>query len=166
MRLFIAINLSPEMKNALTTAQRAMYHRGVRGNFTPEENLHLTLAFIGEMKEPEKVAAALQTLKFKPFRLTLDNMGCFGDILWVGVKGNQGLTGAVRGVRDALENAQIRYDTQKFVPHITLIRKMSGNWKQVSAPKGEMMVKGISLMKSEQKDGRTVYTQIATSQWK
>ena len=30
MRLFIAISLSPEMKNALTAAQRAMYHRGDR----------------------------------------------------------------------------------------------------------------------------------------
>ena len=165
-RLFVAIMLSDELRKTVTQSLHEMKKAGIKGNYAPTGNLHLTLAFIGEMKEPEKVVAALQTPKFKPFRLTLDNMGCFGDILWVGVKGNQGLTGAVRGVRDALENAQIRYDTQKFVPHITLIRKMSGNWKQVSAPKGEMMVKGISLMKSEQKDGRTVYTQIATSQWK
>ena len=38
---------------------------------------------------------------------------------------------------------------------------MSGRWQGVPAPKGEMTVKGISLMKSETKDGKTVYTEIA-----
>ena len=56
MRLFIAVNLSPEMKNALTDAQRMMYDRGVRGRFTPEENLHLTLAFIGEYPSADAVS--------------------------------------------------------------------------------------------------------------
>ena len=37
---------------------------------------------------------------------------------------------------------------------------MNGNWKTVPAPKGEMMVKKISLMKSEVKDGKRVYTEI------
>ena len=46
MRLFIAINLSDEMKNSLISAQKTMYDRGIRGNFTSEENMHLTLAFI------------------------------------------------------------------------------------------------------------------------
>jgi len=161
-RLFAAIMLSDEMRKTVTQSLHEMKKAGIKGNYTPTGNLHLTLAFIGETKEPEKVMEVLRGVKFKPFRLALDNMGCFGDILWVGVKGNQGLTGAVRSVREALDQAQIHYDTQKFVPHITLVRKMSGNWKQVGTPKGEMMVKKISLMKSEQKDGRTVYSEIAS----
>ena len=48
MRLFIAINLSDAMKDSLISTQNALYDRGVRGNYTPEENQHLTLAFIGE----------------------------------------------------------------------------------------------------------------------
>ena len=50
-----------------------------------------------------------------------------------------------------LVDAAIDYDRKKFTPHITLIRKVNGNWKSVPAPKGDMMVKSISLMKSEQK---------------
>ena len=160
MRLFIAITLSEEMKASATGAMHALKKAGVKGNYSPTANLHLTLAFIGETKETEAVKDALKTLQYKPFKLTLSENGCFGDILWVGVKGNQGLTGAARGVRSALENAGISYEKDKFVPHITLIRKFTGNWKKAPAPKGEMMVKKISLMKSEQKNGKQVYTEI------
>ena len=37
---------------------------------------------------------------------------------------------------------------------------MGGPWKKVPAPKGEMMVKKVSLMKSELKDGKRVYKEI------
>ena len=75
-------------------------------------------------------------------------------------KGNQGLSGAARSVREALDAAGIGYDQQKFVPHITVVRKAAGNWQRAKAPKTEMMVKSISLMKSEVKDGKRVYTEI------
>ena len=54
MRLFIAIPLSDTMKDALTAVQDEMYDNGVRGNFTSRENMHLTLAFIGEYPDKER----------------------------------------------------------------------------------------------------------------
>lgn len=159
-RLFVAITLSDEIRKTVNQTLHEMKQRGIKGNYSPTANLHLTLAFIGEIREPEQVMEVLKTVSWKPFKLSLDGLGCFGDILWVGVKGNQGLNNAARSIRDALSSAQIHFDAKKFEPHITLIRKASGNWKQVPAPKGEMMVKKISLMKSEQKNGRPVYTEI------
>ena len=47
MRLFLAIQLSPAVREALLTAQDALRRQG-RGSFPPPENLHLTLAFLGE----------------------------------------------------------------------------------------------------------------------
>ena len=161
-RIFVAIGLSEEMKKAVTATLHEMKKLGIKGNYAPTGNLHLTLAFVGEVKDPDTVRDALKALKYKPFKLTLDQMGCFGDILWVGVKGNQGLTGAARGVREALDAAGISYKKDKFEPHITMIRKTGGNWKQVPPPKGEMMVKKLSIMKSEQKDGRQIYTELYT----
>ena len=68
MRLFIAISLSEQMKAALVNAQNEMYDHGVRGNYTPEENLHLTLAFIGEVPDAEPVLEALSSLiPFLPY---------------------------------------------------------------------------------------------------
>ncbi len=159
-RLFVAIQLSDEIKKAVTASLHEMKKQGVGGSYVPTGNLHLTLAFIGETKDAGAVKDALKTIQYKPFKLTLAENGCFGDILWVGVKGNQGLTGAARSVRSALEAAGISYDQDKFVPHITLIRKFTGNWKKAPVIKGEMMVKKISLMKSEQKNGKQVYTEI------
>jgi 2'-5' RNA ligase len=160
MRLFVAITLSDEMKKTVTGTLHALKKAGVKGNYVPAQNLHLTLAFIGETKDSTAVKEALQTVKWKSFRLSLAEMGTFGDLLWVGLKGNQGLSAAVQEVRGALDAAGIAYDKKKFAPHITIIRKMSGNWKSLPAPKGEMMVKKISLMKSEVRDGKRVYTEI------
>ncbi len=160
MRLFVAVELSDEMKKAITASMHELKKAGVRGSFVPMQNLHLTLAFIGETKESGKIKDALKELHVKPFKLALSDMGTFGDLLWVGMKGNQGMSGAAKAVREALDSAGIGYDKKKFSPHITIIRKMSGDWKKVKPPKGEMMVKKISLMKSEQKDGKRIYTEI------
>ena len=160
MRLFVAITLSDELKKKITGTLHDLKKTGVRGNYVPTQNLHLTLAFIGETKDAEAIKGALGSVQFKPFKLALSEMGTFGDLLWVGMKGNQGLSAVVKSVRDALDAAGVSYDSKKFVPHITIIRKMSGNWKQTPAPGGDMMVKKISLMKSERKNEKQVYTEI------
>ena len=157
MRLFVAVRLSEEMKKEITATMHELKKLDVKGKYVPADNLHLTLAFIGETTEPQAVKEALAAVKWKPFRLSLSELGCFGDTIWIGAKG---LAGAARSVRDALDAAGIDYDHKKFVPHITLIRKAFGSWKQAKAPKDEMLVKNIFLMKSEVKDGRRVYSEV------
>ena len=44
MRLFVALSLNTPTKEALLAAIQQLRRQG-RGNFTPPENLHLTLAF-------------------------------------------------------------------------------------------------------------------------
>ena len=46
MRLFIAIQLNDEMKDVLQDMQSYMRSRGVKGNYTKRDNLHLTLAIL------------------------------------------------------------------------------------------------------------------------
>ena len=159
-RLFVAIPLSEEMRKAVTASLHDMKQKGIKGSFVPTQNLHLTLAFIGETHEVQKTKDALSAVSVKPFRLALSELGCFGDLLYDGVKGNQGLNQTARSVRDALDAAGLPYDKKKFEPHITLIRKLGGNWKTLAPPKGEMMVKTVSLMKSEEKNGKRVYTEL------
>ena len=161
MRLFVAIELDDSLKKTITGTLHELKKSGVRGSYVGSNNLHLTLAFIGEVENVPEIKTALQTISYKPFKLSLSDLGNFGDILWVGVKGNQGLSQAAKSVREALDQAGISYDRKKFTPHITLVRKAAGSWKSVKAPKGEMMVKKISLMKSSMKDGKTVYTRVA-----
>ena len=160
MRLFIAIQLSDEMKKSVISTMHELKKAGVKGSYVPSQNLHVTLAFIGETKDSGAVKDAMKTVFSKPFRMAFTDMGTFDNLLWVGIKGNQGLNKLARHVGEALDAAEIPYDHKKFVPHVTIIRKMGGPWKKVPAPKGEMMVKKVSLMKSDLKDGKRVYSEI------
>lgn len=162
MRLFIAIHLSPEMKDALRDAQRAMVDRGVRGNYTSEENLHLTLAFIGEYPNAEAVLDALSGVTFTPFELALDGIGRFGDLWWAGLRENAALTAVVRRVRRALAANEIPFDRKRFSPHITLIRKASRDAAGIPITPETMTVRTISLMSSKRGRNGMIYTEVGT----
>ena len=158
MRLFIAIQLSEKMRKALVDCLHDLKKQGVEGNYVPAQNLHLTLAFIGEYRDPEQVKRILASVPLPAFRLALSEKGNFGNILWAGVKGNQKLKTYVRDLRAALKNAGIPFEDDRFTPHITLIRKVSARSPyQVHLPKAEMEVKRVSLMKSETKNGKVTY---------
>ena len=161
MRLFIAIQLSEEMKKALVDCMHDLKKQGVTGNYVPAQNLHLTLAFIGEYDNPRKVKEVIDRIPLPEFRLSLSESGRFGSILWAGVKGNQKLSAYVRQLRTALAAEGIPCDQDKFVPHITLIRKTASQKPyEVHLRKADMMVKKASLMRSEQRDGRVAYREL------
>ena len=61
MRLFIALPLCGDARQALLDVQQDMRNQGVRANFSRAENLHLTLAFLGEL-EGEAVRAAQEAV--------------------------------------------------------------------------------------------------------
>ena len=126
MRLFIAVVLSDEMKDVLISIQNRMYDKGIRGNYTTEENMHLTLAFIGDYPDPEPVLEVLSAVDFTPFALSLEGIGCFGDLWWAGVKDSAPLEAVTRRIRRALAENDIPFDRKKFSPHITLLRKARG----------------------------------------
>ena len=161
MRLFIAIHLSDEMKKALVACMHDLKKQGVEGNYVPAQNLHMTLAFLGEYDDPAKVKDVIRKVPLPEFRLSLSEKGNFGNILWAGVKGNQKLKTYVKDLRAALAEEGIPFDREKFVPHITLIRKVSAKQPyQVHLPKADMTVKKASLMRSEQKNGKMVYKEL------
>ena len=162
MRLFIAINLSDEMKGALLDLQNKLYDRGVRGRYTTEENLHLTLAFIGEFPDAEPVLDAMSEVFFQPFGLALDGMGRFGDLWWAGMKESVPLTAVVRRIRRALAEHEIPFDRKRFLPHITLIRKASGEMPGAHPKPAAMTVETVSLMRSDRGRNGMIYTELGT----
>ena len=150
------------MKDALTDAQRIMYDCGVRGNFTSEENLHLTLAFIGEYPNAETVMDAISGVKFTPFELVLDGIGRFDDLWWAGLQDSAALVAVVRRVRRALAENEIPFDRKRFSPHITLIRKASRDAAGIAIAPETMTVRTISLMSSKRGRNGMIYTEVGT----
>ena len=161
MRLFIAIELSDNMKKSLIGVMHQLKQQGVTGSYVPVQNLHVTLAFIGETDQMQQVKAVMDQVPLEKGRLSFSSYGNFGDVFWIGIKGNQKIKKYVSDLRRALKDTGIPCDTSKFEPHVTLLRKMKGRRPaDLPVPQEDMMIKKISLMKSELKDGKRVYKEI------
>ncbi|WP_029319865.1 RNA 2',3'-cyclic phosphodiesterase [Butyrivibrio sp. AE3004] len=165
MRLFIAIVLDENMTDALTEMQDDLMRVGVKGGYTRPENLHITLAFLGENDEPEKVEEIMRDVPLRAFTIKVSGTRRFKDMVFANVEENRDLHDYVKRLRKALSDNDISYDMKKFMPHITLVRRASGNKEfpvQYEIDTEESMrVKGISLMKSEHGKHGMVYTEIA-----
>ena len=92
--------------------------------------------------------------------MTLHDTVTFGNILCAGTEQPSELMALAKEIRHHLDEAGIDYDRKKFKPHITLVRNMIGPQTQLTVPAESMMVKSFSLMKSEQIDGKRVYTEV------
>ena len=164
MRIFIAIEFNREILDELKKIQDCWRGLGVKGNFTPFENLHLTLAFIGEYKDADYVSETLEAVSFEPFNIELDGIGNFDDLYFAGIAKNEALANVVKRIRRTLANANIPYDRKRFSPHITLVRQAEFNGKPEKltkqTPKGEMKVKSISLFSSTRGKNGMIYTAI------
>lgn len=166
MRLFIAINLTEEMKDALLDAQDVMRTYGVRGKETPPENMHLTLAFIGDYDDPDYVKSVMESVEVRPFEIRLSGVGAFGDLWWAGLEKSPPLDAVVRRLRRALADADIPFDRKRFSPHITLIRRADGKLgdvpeEELAAHNGvSMTVDHISLMRSDRGKRGMIYTEL------
>lgn len=163
MRLFIAIPFSEEFREELLRVQREMKVNGVRGNFSRPENLHVTVAFLGEVKDPAPAMKALQSVPVPELRLTSGPLGNFGELLWIGLRKNSALEEYVAEVRHALDLAGVEYDRKKFRPHITLVRRADWPYQVLVEELAEvhrvrMTVDRVCLMKSERIDGKLTYT--------
>ncbi len=160
MKLFVAITFPEDVKKVLVETMHALKGKGVGGSYAAAQNLHLTMTYIGEVSSAEPIRKTMSEIPFTPFHLQLTEPGHFDNTLWVGAKGGQKLKEFNNALRSALDREGIGYRHQKLEPHITLVRKAGAPWpKEISIPRTEMTVKKISLMKSSQKDGKTVYTE-------
>ena len=157
MRLFIAIPLGDAMRKSLTAMQADLRAQRVRGNFTPPENLHLTLAFIGEYPDPDGVLEILPPLQ--PFELRLNGFGAFGDLWWAGFERSEPLENYVRRLRRALAEAGIPFDRKRFSPHVTLVRRAEGR-PVLEVPPTSMTVTRVCLMCSDRGRSGMIYTEL------
>lgn len=158
MRLFVAVRFSEETKAALLDAIRKLRESG-EGNFTRPENLHLTLAFIGETTRVREASEALARIRAKPFEFKTRGSGRFGSIVWAGIAENEELTQLAESVRRGLGAAELPFDSKPFVPHITLAREYHAR-SVIVIPETTTRVTRVSLMKSERIDGRLKYSEV------
>ena len=164
MRLFIAINFNNNTRARLLDLCDELQSRSERGRFSLPENLHLTLAFIGEVspKKLEKIKAILDTVIFDPFEVSIERLGTFsnGKLWWAGFRKDKPLMILQREIEYKLALCGFEMDGRKYSPHITLCREVITDavpWQ--IEPFGET-VKSVKLMRSERVNGKLTYTAI------
>ena len=162
MRLFIAILFTKEIRKELQRFQNDLKRAGMTGRFSPVENLHLTLAFIGEYADPQDILDIMEQIPFESFDLSLEGFGRFGDLYWAGIANCPPLAAYVRRLRRALAEHEIPFDRKKFSPHITLVRKgvVRGDISITNPPSGTMHADHIALMRSDRGKNGMIYTEV------
>lgn len=124
IRAFIAIGMPEPIRRDLAMLQALL---PMPRRLEPDD-LHLTLAFLGE--QPEAVLEALHdglsALRAAPFPLLLEGAGLFGGpkprVIWAGVAENPALRHLQARVARVAVQAGIPVSAQDFAPHVTLGR--------------------------------------------
>src|SRR5688572_22586786 len=125
-RLFVAIIPPVPVRSELALLAAPL--PGVR--WTPEDNLHLTLRFIGEMnaEKQDLFSTALTRVRVEPFILPVGEVGLFptrgpAKVLWAGVgHGHTRLYQLRKQVDEALLTIDSGIPMPGFHPHFTLAR--------------------------------------------
>lgn len=163
MRLFIGISPTDDVRKALVKAQGYLTRHGITGSYLEPENLHLTLAFIGEYPEIDPVLDAMEQVEFVPFEITYTHIGTFrNSIVWGGIEDSAPLAALVKKLRYELAKADIPFDNSSFSPHFTLARH--ADFKKgippVEIEPVTMTVDRITLYRSDRGKSGMIYTEI------
>lgn len=126
-RLFVALRPPEEVLDMLIDAME-----GADLRWQDEDQLHLTLRFIGEVERPlaNDLVAALGGVTFAPFELAVAGVGRFDHgrrgALWAGVSPKEAVKALAAKVERACQSAGLEPERRAYHPHITLARWSGG----------------------------------------
>ena len=134
LRLFVAVNVPAPIRSDLAGVQDALRELGVRVSWVPERNIHVSLAFLGDVPAGRvgEIQLALDECAAagEPFSLTVQGIGSFGSprsprVIWAGVAPCPELHALQGRVADAVDVLELLPDRRAFQPHLTLGRVRS-----------------------------------------
>jgi 2'-5' RNA ligase len=125
IRLFIAIDIPEAIRMEVEGMGRLIPDTRP----VPEDQLHLTLKFIGEVEGSRflDIQDALKEIFLPKFSIALKGVGTFPPrgvprILWVGVEPVERTIPLRNAIERSLAVINIPRDKKKFTPHLTLAR--------------------------------------------
>ena len=123
-RLFLAIRPPEPIRDLLIDAM------GGPADFRwqDEEQLHLTLRFIGEVERSvaDDLAALLTTIRSSPFELRISGVGRFeqrsSGALWAGIEPKAPVAALAAKVERICQKVGLEAERRAYHPHVTLAR--------------------------------------------
>ena len=183
MRLFIAIDLDDDARRDIAAEQKRLM-RELAGasslRMVRPEQMHLTLAFLGEVDEVRGAAigdAMRGDVKAGPFPIVYAGLGVFPPhgaprVLWLGVTtGRDDAIAVQRQIADRLTRVGIEPEQRAFHPHLTLARwrtsTPSDRRRLLAADRGAQIARvdaaAVTLYQSRLSPSGPSYTALATA---
>ncbi|HVH67699.1 MAG TPA: RNA 2',3'-cyclic phosphodiesterase [Gemmatimonadales bacterium] len=176
MRLFIALNLPPAVRESLWAATQPLRDLGLPVKWVRGEGIHLTLKFLGDVapeREAELVAAlARAAAGGRALPLALGGFGVFPDfrrprVVWAGIAPEPALEILQHRVEQEFAPLGFPTEARAFRPHVTLGRAAREARPRDLAPlegalaqlefTGTALIGAVDLMQSTLQSGGAVY---------
>lgn len=182
MRVFIAIDIGQGIRKGLANLQREILGKvdieRSDVKWVNPDTMHLTLKFLGEMKDVQSVDICNITKEVasghKRFDIEVERVGFFGGrsarVLWVGAgQDDENLLQLQKDLEQSLASAGWPPETRKFAGHLTLCRvrnsragmKLAKLTEEFSDYElGVMQVDSLGVYQSELRPEGPVYTKL------
>jgi 2'-5' RNA ligase len=178
-RLFIGfpVSIPDSLGAALKKLRIGADKREIELEWTPPENFHVTLCFLGATpadRLPE-VAHLISSVcrGHSPFETTLKGLGGFPDehhlrVLWVGVRKSRPLSGLQADLAEAMTSLGYKLEDRDYVPHLTIARtRKSRSGKDLISPYvrttfGDLRIDNVALYESVMHGARPHYEILET----
>jgi 2'-5' RNA ligase len=183
IRLFIAIELSPEIQAGLQQAANSLQARlgGLPLRWVAVKNIHLTLVFLGDVVttnvESLKDMLRSTTASQSAFELAVDGLGAFPSfrkprVIWIAVNAPPSLPALQYRIAQGTARLGYPAEDRPFSPHLTL-----GRVAKTASPEqvikigevlesekigalGSMRVTSVNLYRSDLQPSGAVYTRL------
>ncbi|NIO43145.1 MAG: RNA 2',3'-cyclic phosphodiesterase [Burkholderiales bacterium] len=166
-RLFFALWPNPKLQEALHRIGQSM-QEAVSGRLVKEQNIHLTLAFLGSVSAErlDDLLAIGDSIRAEKFELKLSEIGCWtrSAVGWIAPESvPEPLEVLVLGLRQRLLKTGFLVDERPFAPHVTLLRKARCRLKPLP-PKTplEWRINQVVLMRSDTLPDGPEYCQVGS----
>ncbi len=174
-RLFVALKIPGKVRNEIINLRNKAVIDYENYKWEPEEKIHLTLKFIGEVKD-ELTAPISDALNFvenyKSFNCSLTKFDFFyrdkrPKILWLGLDISNEINNLVHKINEEMAKFSIPAEKRAFNAHLT-IKRLKGNegnefvkkFKEFKIPELNFIANEIMLVKSELLPSGSRYTEI------
>ncbi len=178
IRIFYALIIPDEIINFIISLRNDLSKNSTNIRWEPEEKLHITLKFIGDVDEKKLTDIHKELLEIEKevhyYKCQLKNFEFLyrngkPSILWMGLIVEPTLDKLVNKLNSIFKSFGIEEEKRKFKPHITLLRLKNNpgelfikTFNEYVFPANSFIANKTALIKSELLSAGSIYTELNT----